>query len=410
MLTDTSLRAAKPSTKLRKLSDGGGLQLWIDPRGYRLWRLAYRFDGKQRVLALGAYPSVSLAEARRKRDEARTVLRSGRDPSAERRVHRAMRRVSAANTFGAVADELIARKKAEGKAAATLSKTIWLLNIACADLGRRPIAEISAAEVLAVLRGVEKRGHLESARRLRAIIGQVFRYAIATARAENDPTFPLRDALVPPKVRHRAAIVDPVELGAFLRAVDGFTGQPETKAALRLLPLVFTRPGELTRAEWIEFDLDYAIWAVPQRRDKMRRGFDIPLARQAMAILRDLHCITGQGRLVFPGTRTADRPISENTLNAAMRRLGYGRDEVVAHGFRATASTLLNESNRWSKDAIEKSLGHIEKDAVRRAYNRAAYWDERVRMVQWWADYLDELRVDIVDARQGRVVAMRSGQ
>ena len=406
LLTDRAIRAAKPGAKLRKLSDGGALQLWIDPRGYRFWRFAYRFHGKQKVLALGSYPNVSLAEARKTRDAAKELVKNDKDPSTERRLERITKRVAAANTFKAIADELFVRKRAEGKADRTLEKTIWLLNIASADLGKRPIAEISAAEILSVLRAVERRGKLESARRLRATIGQVFRFAIATARAANDPTIALRGALLPPNVKHRAAILDPVALGGFLRAVDGFDGQPETKAALQLLPLVFTRPGELTRAEWAEFDFDNAVWRIPARNDKMRRGFDVPLAQQALTILRELHGITGHRRLVFPGVRSPERPISENTLNAAMRRLGYGADEVVAHGFRSSASTLLNESGLWSKDAIEKSLGHIEKDSVRRAYNRGLYWDERVRMAQWWADHLDELKQG--ETRQSaKIVALR---
>jgi integrase len=392
LLTDTAIRAARPGPKLRKLSDSGGLQLWVDPRGYRLWRYAYRFLGKQKVLALGPYPETSLAEARRGRDAARSLLKAGKDPSTERRLERVTKRVSADNTFKAVAEEFIARKIKEGKSEATIAKVGWLIRIASTELGPRPIADISSAEVLSVLRDVEKRGKLESARRMRSVVGQVFRYAISTARAVNDPTFALRGALLPPTVTHRAAILDPDILGGFLRAVDGFTGQPETKAALRLLPIVFTRPGELRRAAWSEFDLGDAIWHVPAKNDKMRRGLDIPLARQAVAVLRDLHAITGRGRLAFPGMRTADRPISENTLNAAMRRLGYGSDEVSSHCFRATASTILNECGLWSKDAIERALGHIEKNEVRRAYNRGAYWDERVRMAQWWADHLEELK------------------
>jgi len=392
LLTDAVLRKTKPAPKLRKLSDGGGLQLWIDPRGYRLWRFAYRFLGKQKVLALGPYPGTSLAEARKKRDFAKTLLKDGKDPAIERRARRIVKQVSADNTFKAIADELIARKEKEGKSEQTIGKVSWLVRIASTELGPRPIADISAAEVLNVLRGLEKRGKLESARRMRSVVGQVFRYAIATARATDDPTFALRGALIAPTVTHRAAILDPIELGGFLRAVDSFSGQPETKAALQLLPLVFTRPGELRRAAWSEFDLDAVIWRVPAKNDKMRRGLDVPLARQAVAMLRELQAITGHGHLVFPGLRTPTRAISENTLNAAMRRLGYGSDEVSSHGFRATASTLLNESGLWSKEAIERALGHVEKNEVRRAYNRSAYWDERVRMAQWWADHLDKLR------------------
>jgi len=230
----------------------------------------------------------------------------------------------------------------------------------------------------------------------------VIRYAIATARAESDPTTALAGAVIAPKVKHRAAILDPVELGAFLRAVDQFDGQPTTVAALRLLPMVFTRPGELRMAEWREFDLANARWVIPAKRTKMRREHEVPLATQAVAILKDLHALTGKGRLVFPGLRTVERPISENTLNASLRRMGYSNDTVTAHGFRATASTLLNQSGKFSPDAIERALAHQDPDSVRRAYNRGAYWNERVEMAQWWADYLDQLRKggDVLEFRK----------
>jgi integrase len=399
-LTDVKIRATKPRAKIHKLSDGNGLQLWVDPRGYRLWRLAYRFAGKQKALAIGPYPDVSLAEAREKRDEARSLLKTHRDPADVRKIVRATRNVAAANTFKLISDELLERSADQGRATATLELNRWLLRGACESLGDRPISEITAVEVLAVLRAVEKRGRRASAHRMRGAIGQVFRYAIATARAENDPTIALRGALLDATRKNRAAILNPAELGAFLRGADGFVGQPETKAALRLLPLLFTRPGELRRARWQEFSLLNAVWKVPAENDKMRRGFDVPLARQACVILEELRSISRSRDLVFPGGHSRNRPLSENTLNAAMRRMGYTEEQVTAHGFRATASTLLNESGLWSKEAIERSLAHVEKDSVRRAYNRAAYWDERVRMMKWWADHLDELKRDL-DAASG---------
>ncbi|MGO9945164.1 MAG: tyrosine-type recombinase/integrase [Rhodoblastus sp.] len=282
--------------------------------------------------------------------------------------------------------------KREGKAPATLDKLEWLLSLVLPKMGARPIGEITAAEVLSILKPVEKRGNLETAKRLRGTIGQVFRYAIATARAETDPTVALRGALVAPKAKHRAAITDPVKLGAFLRAVDAFDGQPETIAALKLLPLVFTRPGELRLAEWSEFDLEKAIWTIPAVRTKMRREHQVPLPRQALALLTNLKEVTGGGRLAFPGIRSVERPISENTLNASMRRMGFKQDEVSAHGFRATASTLLNESGKFSADAIERALAHQDPDPVRRAYARGAFWTERIEMAQWWADHLDMLK------------------
>ncbi|QRG10184.1 integrase arm-type DNA-binding domain-containing protein [Xanthobacter autotrophicus] len=390
-LSDVAVRAAKPQPKPVKLSDGGGLQLLVTPMGGKLWRLAYRFDGKQKQLALGAYPAVGLADARKARDAAKATLAAGVDPSEKAKVDRAARKVASANTFGAIADELIAKMERERKAVRTIAKVTWLLGIARPDLGQRPIADITAAEVLRVLKAVDDRGNHETAKRLRATIGGVFRYAIATTRAENDPTYALKGALTAPTVTHRAAITDPKGLGALLRAIESFDGQPTTRAALRLMPILFPRPGELRMAEWAEFDLEKAEWTIPASRMKMRRPHRSPLPRQAIEILRELHAITGRGKLPFHSVRTVLRPISENTLNAALRRLGYAKDEVTAHGFRATASTLLNESGLWHADAIERQLAHIEADDVRRAYLRGEHWDERVRMMQWWADHLDAL-------------------
>jgi len=249
---------------------------------------------------------------------------------------------------------------------------------------------------------VEIRGRHESARRLRSTIGGVFRYATATARAENDPTIALQGALTRPTVNHRAAVTDPTSLGALLRAVEGFEGQPATHAALKLIALLFPRPGELRGAEWSEFDLEAAVWTIPAARTKMRRIHRVPLPRQAVAVLEKLKLITGNSKLAFPGTRTAFRSISENTLNAALRRLGYSKDEATSHGFRATASTLLNECGKWNPDAIERQLAHVEGNDVRRAYARGEHWDERVEMMQWWADHLDTLRIG------GEVIALRT--
>lgn len=298
----------------------------------------------------------------------------------------------AGNTFGGIADEYVDKLKREGRADTTIAKVEWLLGFARPALGSRPVADISAADVLTVLRRVEARGRLETARRLRSTIGSVIRYAIATARAENDPTFALRGALAAPKVSPRAAVIDPVAFGGLLRSVESFEGQPATHAALRLMALLFPRPGELRMAEWSEFDIDAATWTIPAGRAKMRREHRKPLSRQAVDILRGLRAFTGNYPLVFPSARTWRRPISNNTINAALRRLGYGKDEATAHGFRATGSTLLNESGKWSADAIERELGHIEANDIRRAYARGQYWDERVEMMQWWADRCDQLR------------------
>ncbi|OYX02061.1 MAG: integrase [Bosea sp. 32-68-6] len=391
-LTDVKVRTAKPREAVWKLSDGGGLQLWITPAGGKHWKLAYRFDGKQLKLSVGQYPVTSLADARDRREEAKKLLARGIDPSAHGKVQKATAAVTAATTFKLVAEELVEKKRREDRAEATLTKTSWLLSFAYPSLGNMPISEITAPQVLDVLRKVEARGRLESARRLRSVMGEVFRYAIATARAEGDPTAALRGALVTPKVKHRAAVTDRAAFGAMLRAIDGYDGQPVTKHALQLMALLFPRPGELRMAAWDEFDIPNAVWTIPAERTKMRRAHRVPLPKQALAILAALKTETGQGPLAFPSVRSAHRPISENTTNAALRRLGYSVDEATSHGFRATASTLLNECGLWSADVIERALAHVEKDDVRRAYARGEHWDERVKMAQWWADELDAMR------------------
>ena len=389
-LKDVSVRKAKSGPAPRMLADGGGLHVLIQPTGSKLWRLAYRFAGKQKTLALGVYPAVSLEEARRRRDEAKKLLARSIDPSVQRK---ADKHAGKEGTFRAVAEEVIAKLEREGRAHATLSKRRWLLDFAFPAFGDRPVAEVTARELLALLRKIEGRGLYETARRLRSTCGMVFRYAIATGRAERDPSMDLRGALTTPPVSHRASVVDPMAIGALLRAIDGFDGQPTTHAALRIAPYVFVRPGELRYAEWKEFDLDGAVWSIPALKMKMRRPHRVPLPRQSLVILRDLREITGSGRWLFPSVRTLTRPISENTLNAALRRLGYGSEEMCIHGFRGMASTRLNEMGRWNADAIERQLAHQEANAVRRAYtHHAEFWSERVVMMQAWADYLDALR------------------
>jgi integrase len=393
-LTDLTIRNAKPSQRVVKLSDGEGLQLWIAPTGAKSWCLAYRFDGKQKKLTIGPYPEIDLRAARTRRDEAKAVLRAGGDPSERKRIDKLTQRASRAVTFDLLAAEIIEKKKREGKAAGTIEKFEWLLSFAKPLIGSRPIADVSAAEVLAVLRKVEARGTHESAKRLRSVIGQVFRYAIASAKATNDPTFALRGALTTPKPKPRAALTTAQAIGGLLRAIDGYDGQATTKAALELMALLFPRPGELRFARWDEFDVAAAIWIIPAKRMKMGREHRIPLPTQALAVLERLRPISGGGELLLPSLRTVKRPISENTMNAALRRLGYGKDDMTPHGFRAAASTLLNESGKWSPDAIERALAHQEEDEVRRAYARGQHWDERVRMAQWWADHLDKLRME----------------
>ena len=308
---------------------------------------------------------------------------------------------------------MLGKLEKEGRAPQTLEKLRWLLNFAYPSIGERRVAEIAAPELLSVLRKVEARGRYETARRLRSTCGMVFRYAIATGRAERDPSIDLRGALTAPKVSHRSAIVDPTGIGALLRAIEGFDGQPTTRAALRLAPLVFVRPGELRHAEWVEIDLQATEWRIPVAKMKMRRPHRVSLSRQALAIICELQRISGNGRWLFPSVRSLARPISENTLNAALRRLGYGPEQMTTHGFRAMASTRLNEIGRWNPDAIERQLAHQEPDDVRRAYIHAAeYWPERVKMMQAWADYLDKLREGgkvVPLARQAKKRAVKTG-
>jgi integrase len=390
-LTDTQIKAIKPSPRPTKHSDGGGLHLLVTPQGSKLWRLAYRFGGKQKTLAFGSYPTVPLSNARQRREAAKSLLASGIDPSQQVRLERIEKQASNDNTFSSVADEFLAKAEREGRADATMKKKRWLLSLALPDLGQRPIAEISAAEILVPLRKVENLGNYETARRLRATIGQVFRYAIATAKAENDPTFGLRGALTTPSVTHRPAITNRQAFGGLLRAIWNYEGAAETRAALQLMALLYPRPGELRQAEWAEFDLDRCIWTIPAARAKMRREHRKPLSKAAATILADLQQLTGYRPLVFPSIQSPRRPMSENTMNAALRRLGFTHDEMTAHGFRATASTLLNESGQWLPDAIEAELGHVGADKVRKAYHRAAYWDERAKMAKWWATEIQKM-------------------
>lgn len=399
-LTHKDIENAKPGETLKKLSDGGGLQLWIFPKvadradRAKSWRLAYRFDGKQKSLTFGAFPAVSLKEARERREAAKRLLAEGRDPSAVKKLAKAAKAVSSATTFDAIAAELLDKKQREGKAGGTMEKVEWLLSFAKPEIGPLPIAEITAPQILAILRNVEARGRHETARRLRATIGQVFRYAVSTGRADTDPTFALKGALIAPTVQNRAAIVEPKAFGGLLRAIAGYQGAPETRAALELLALTFVRPGEMRSAEWSEFDVDAAVWSIPASKMKMRRGHRVPLAPQAVDLLRELKTLTGHGRFLFPSVRSAARCMSENTVNASLRRLGFGKNDMTGHGFRSSASTMLNESGKWNADAIEAQLAHVDADSVRRAYARAEYWEERVKMMAWWADRCDEMRTE----------------
>jgi integrase len=392
MLTDLRIRQAKPAERDYKLTDYDGMYLLVRPGGAKLWRLAYRFGGKQKSLALGAYPTITLSEARDRRDAARKLLANGTDPSVTRRLEK-IAAAAGGNTFREVAEELLQKQAREGRAEMTLKKNRWLLEPAFQTFGDRAVGEVTAPELLHALRTFEQRGRYESARRMRTVAGMVFRYAIATGRASRDISLDLRGALTAPKVQHRPAITEPKQVGELLRAIDGYTGQPTTRMALQLSALLFVRPGEIRHARWREIDLTQAVWSIPAETMKMDRPHRVPLARQAIAILRELQQITGKGEFLFPAITSVRRPMSENTLNAALRRLGYTKEEVTAHGFRTTASTLLNEMGRWSADAIERQLAHQEEDDVRRAYMHAAeFWSERIEMMQAWAEYLDQLR------------------
>ena len=391
-LNDFAIRAAKPGPKPIKLSDERGLFLLVQPSGGKLWRLKYRIAGKEKKLSLGRYPDVALKDARERAAEARKLIAAGTDPSEKKRIDRLDATLKAATTFKAVADEYIAKSEREGRAAVTVGKARWLLSLLEPALGARPIEEISPIELLAALKKTEARGHLETARRMRSLASRVFRYAVATARASVDPAAALRGALVAPIATHHAAILDAKGVGALLRAIDGYDGQPMTQLALQLAPHVFVRPGELRQAEWSEIDLDAAVWKISASKMKMRQPHIVPLSRQAIEIFRAVQALTASHRYVFASLYPGNRPMSENTINAALRRLGYSGDEMTAHGFRAMASTLLNESGKWNPDAIERALAHKSADATRSAYHRGAHWAERVEMAQWWSDFLDQLR------------------
>lgn len=391
-LTDTAIRNAKPKTRPYKVADSQGLYLLVNPGGSKLWRVKYRFNGVERKLALGPYPEITLAEARSARDKARRQLAHSIDPSAAKKQARIAASVAASNSFASIAEELINKRETEGASPRTIEKHQWLLRLLGSEFGRRPVSEITPAELLHELKKQERRGKLETARRLRAFASRVFRYAAATARADRDPAQMLQGALIQPTVKHFSAITDPHQFGGLLRAIDDYQGDPAVMHALKLTPHVFQRPGELRQMEWTEIDFEKAVWTLPEEKMKMRQPHAVPLSRQTLEILESMRALTGRGKYVFPSIRTRSRPISENTVNAALRRMGYTKDQMTAHGFRTSASSLLNESGKWNPDAIERALAHMIPGSVRRIYNQSAYWSERVEMAQWWSNYLDQLR------------------
>lgn len=388
----TTIANAKPKERPYKMFDGGGLHLFVKPNGSKLWRLTYSWVGKQKTLSLGQWPDLSLADARGKREEARRLLALGTDPSHQQKVDAAKARIEENDSFKAVALEWIAKQERKGMAEITLSKIRWLLDKAYPSIGARPVSKITAQEVLAALRVIEATGRYESARRMRSVLSRVFRYAIATTRAERDPASDLRGALIVPKPKHLAAITTASGAGELMRAIEGYTGHAITLFGLRLSAHLFVRPGELRQAEWREFDFDRCLWDIPAEKMKMRRPHRVPLSTQVMALFEQLYELTGTGLYCFPSFRSPKRPMSENTINAALRALGFSQERMSAHGFRAMAATLLNESGKFNPDAIERQLAHMENNGVRRAYTRGEYWDERVRMMQYWSDELDRLR------------------
>ncbi|MBF0462573.1 MAG: tyrosine-type recombinase/integrase [Magnetococcales bacterium] len=390
MLTDTAIKNTKPGTTPIKKSDGGGLFLLFNPNGSRLWRLAYRFGGKQKLLALGQYPDVPLKLARERRDEARRLLAEGVDPGEHRKVTKTMDASRTADSFEAVTREWFAKNRAKWKETHADDIIRRFERDVFPWVGARPIQEINAPVLLAVLRRIEERGTIETAHRAKQNCGQVFRYAIATGRVDRDPSADLRGALSPVVATHRASITDPGEIGALLRAIDSYQGTFVARCALKLAPMLFVRPGELRKAEWSEIDLEAGLWRIPAEKMKMKEAHLVPLAKQAVAVLLELHPLTGAGKYVFPSVRTNDRPMSENTVLSALRRMGYSTDEMCGHGFRAMASTRLNEQG-FNRDWIERQLAHSERDGVRAAYNHAEHLPERRKMMQVWADYLDML-------------------
>jgi integrase len=409
-LTDPALRKLKPQDKPFKLADGGGLFLLVQPNGGKWWRLKYRIDGKEKLLSLGTYPDTTLKAARGRRDEARTHLAAGIDPGAKRKAENESKAGAAANTFEAIAREWHAtiHKAAvsEGHAARTL---IRLEQDVFPWVGATPIAEVTAPQLLASLRRIEARGAIETTHRAMQACGQVFRYAVATGRAERNPAADLRGALKPVNVTHMPAITDPKRAGELLRAIEDYRGLPTTRAALLLAPLVFVRPGELRKAEWTEFELDAAEWKIPAARMKRSKQDKaagaphlVPLSTQALAVLRDLQPLTGAGRYVFPSPRTDDRPMSDNAVLSALRRMGFPKDEMTGHGFRAMARTMLAERLGVDEAVIEAQLAHAVKDSLGRAYNRTEFVAQRRAMLQAWADHLDALR------RGGEVIPLRA--
>lgn len=387
-LTDAAIKTTKPTDKPQKLFDGGGLYLLVQPSGAKLWRLKYRFQGREKLISLGSYPEVGLAAARQKREAERRKLAAGDDPSTLRKAEK----TAAVITFEAVARECFEKLKPKWTPDTAARKLRRLELYVFPAIGKKPVHTVTAADVLAVLRRIEARETHHTAHRVRQLCSQVMRYAVASGKAEGDPTTALRGALVPEKTVHRAAVTEPKKAGELLRIFDDYQGTVIVSTALRLAPLVFVRPGELRKAEWTEIDLDKAEWTIPAFRMKMRQSLTVPLSRQAVAILRELWRVTGAGKYVFPSYRSSTRPMSDNAILAALRRSGIPKEEMTGHGFRAMARTILDEVLGYRVDLIEMQLAHTVRDPLGTAYNRTSFLPERRKMMQAWADYLDALK------------------
>lgn len=391
-LTDVQIRNAKAEGKPRKLTDANGLYLYVSAAGGKSWRLDYNFCGKRKTLTLGSYPTLTLADARSQRDEAKRNLAEGLDPSWAKKRQQLEAKAAAGNTFGLIADEFIDKLRRDKRAEPTITKNIWMLKVLAAKLGPYPITQITARDVLAVLTSIEKSGRVESALATRSTVGRVFRYAIATARAEADPTSALRGALQRHVPISHPALTTRRELGGLMRAIYGYEGWPSLVAALKVQALCFARPGETRSMEWSEVDLERAIWTIPAAKSKMRREHHVPLSHQALEIIRQMKELFGERRHVFSSMMSGKDILSENSMNSALRRMGFTEKQHTAHGFRSSASSILNDSGAFAPDVIEAQLAHLDTSKVRRIYNRASYWDQRVQMMQWWADMLDHER------------------
>lgn len=390
-LTDTAIRNAKPADKPVRLFDGGGLYLEIAPSGGKWWRLKYRFGGKEKRYSLGVYPEVTLATARKKRDEAREKLAAGIDPGEAKKVEKRANLLAAAHSFEVVARGWMDERKTTVEPAQHAKTLARMENDVFPWLGKRPIAEIDAPEILVVLKRVDGRGARFTAHRIRSEISRVFRYGIKEGHCKADPARDLVDAIPPAQTTHFASITEPEKVGEMLRAFDGFTGTFPVLCALKLAPMLFVRPGELRKAEWAQFDLDKGEWRYFV--NKTKTDHLVPLAAQAVTILRELHALTGEGVYVFPGARDRNRPMSEAAINAALRRLGYDtRTEITGHGFRAMARTILHEELEEKPEVIEHQLAHMVPDSLGRAYNRTKFIKARRSMMQQWADYLDKIK------------------